>query len=74
MDPIQADLKAINDAVKGKPDLLDAAMKETLSNLTFNLSLLERDGSRGAHNHDYALEIMTHAAKELQKIKASIKR
>jgi predicted CXXCH cytochrome family protein len=74
MDPIQADLKAINDAVKGKPDLLDAAMKETLSNLTFNLSLLERDGSRGAHNHDYALEIMTHAAKELQKIKAAIKR
>jgi len=73
MDPIQADLKAINDAVKEKPDRLNAALKEKLSNLTFNISLLERDGSRGAHNHDYALEIMTHAAKELQEIKAAIK-
>ncbi len=74
MDPIQADLKAVHDAVKENPDLLNASLKEKLSNLTFNISLLERDGSRGAHNHDYAMEIMTHAAKELKEIKAAIKR
>lgn len=73
MDPIQVELKAINAAVKEKPDLLNAAMKEKLSNLTFNISLLERDGSQGAHNHDYALYIMSHASRDLKELKTAIK-
>ena len=73
MDMVQADAKAINTATREKPDLLNADLKAKLNNLTFNLSMLERDKSRGAHNHDYALEIMDKAAKDLKELKAAIK-
>jgi predicted CXXCH cytochrome family protein len=73
MEPIQADLKAIEAAVKEKPDLLNAELKAKLNGAKFNLSLLERDRSRSFHNWDYALEIMAHAAADFKAIKAALK-
>jgi predicted CXXCH cytochrome family protein len=73
MDPLQAELKAVNAAVKDKPDALNAELNEKLKNLTFNLSMLERDKARGAHNHDYAMEIMSLAAADLKAIKEILK-
>jgi predicted CXXCH cytochrome family protein len=73
MDPLQAELKIINAAVKDKPDLLNAEQKVKLNNVRFNLSLLERDRSRSAHNWDYALEIMSLASADLKELKAAIK-
>jgi predicted CXXCH cytochrome family protein len=73
MDPLQVELKAVNAAVKEKPDALNAELKEKLKNLTFNHSMLERDGARAAHNHDYAMVIMSLAATDLKAIKAALR-
>jgi hypothetical protein len=48
-------------------------MKMKLNDLKGNLSILARDKSRGAHNSDFALEIMSSAAKDLVEIKAAMK-
>ena len=73
MDPLQADLNAINAALKEKPNLLNDALKTKLSNVGANLSMLAHDSSRGAHNVDFASEIMSSAAKDLLEIKSAIK-
>jgi predicted CXXCH cytochrome family protein len=73
MDPIQADLAAISAAMKEKPDLLNADLKTKLSDVRANLFILQQDASRGAHNLDFALEIMALASKDIKLIKAAIK-
>jgi predicted CXXCH cytochrome family protein len=73
MDPIEAGLAEISAAVKANPDLLNADLKAKLDNVRFNLSIIQRDGSRGAHNLDFALEIMSLASKNIKEIKAVIK-
>ena len=73
MGPLQADLNSINAASKEKPDLLNAELKAKLANVRFNLSMLERDRSRGAHNPDFALEIMSLASADLKALKAAVK-
>ncbi len=71
MDPLQADLTAISAALKTNPSLLDEAAKAKLSDVRFNLSILVRDGSQGAHNIDLTAEILSRSAKDLKEIKAA---
>jgi len=73
MDPIQADLDAIDAALKENPDLLDDTLKSKLNDVRSNLGIIIRDGSNGAHNLDYALEIMSLASSDLKEIKAAVK-
>ena len=73
MDPLQADLKTVSTALKAKPDVLDEKLKAKLNDVRANLFILVRDGSRGAHNPDFASEIMSLAAKNLAEIKAAVK-
>ena len=73
MDPIEADMAAISTALKEKPDLLNEDLKAKLSVVRSNLFIIQRDGSRGAHNLDFALEIMATASKDIKEIKAAIK-
>jgi predicted CXXCH cytochrome family protein len=73
MDVLQDDLKVISSALKEKPDLLNAELKARLGDARTNLSILERDGSRGAHNPDLALEIMAVATRTLKEVKAAVK-
>jgi hypothetical protein len=73
MDLLQADMNSINAAIKEKPALLNAELKVKLANVRFNLSMLERDRSRGAHNLDFALEIMSLASADLKALKAAVK-
>ena len=73
MDPIEADMAEISAAIKAKPDLLNANLKAKLDTVRFNLSIIQKDGSRGAHNLDFALEIMVMASKDIREIKAAIK-
>jgi predicted CXXCH cytochrome family protein len=70
MDPIQTDLKAIDAALKENPDLLNDTLKAKLNDVRGNLAIIIWDRSRGAHNLDYALEIMALAATDLKEIKA----
>jgi predicted CXXCH cytochrome family protein len=73
MAPLLADVKAIETALKNNPDLLNASLKSKLDDVKFNLSILERDGSRGFHNFVFSLEITSLAAGDLKEIKAAIR-
>jgi predicted CXXCH cytochrome family protein len=72
MDPLQADLAALNAALKENPSLLDDKLKAKLNDVRFNLSILVRDGSRGSHNVDFTAEILSVSAKTLREIKAAM--
>jgi len=58
MDPLQADLTAVNAALKDKPNLLSAELKAKLDALKQNLFILQRDSSQGFHNPDFASEVI----------------
>jgi hypothetical protein len=73
MDALQADMKTIGAALKDKPDLLTADLKAKLNTVRGNLSALTRDGSRSAHNFEYAMKIMSQAGKDLGEVKAAMK-
>ncbi len=73
MEELQSDVKAVSAMLKEKPDALSADLKTKLGNARANLSILARDGSRGAHNLDFASEIMARAAKDLQEIKEALR-
>jgi predicted CXXCH cytochrome family protein len=73
MKPLMADAKAIDEALKKNPDLLNAALQSKFNDVKANLSLLEKDGSRGFHNFVFMMEITDNAARDLKKIKAAIK-
>jgi cytochrome c556 len=73
MDSLQADLKTIRAAVKEKPDAFTAELKARVNSAGSSLTLLTRDGSRGAHNFDYAKKVMDQAGKDLEAAKAAIK-
>jgi predicted CXXCH cytochrome family protein len=73
MDVVQADANSIGAVLKEKPDLLNAELKKKLDDVRFNLANLVIEGSHGAHNFDYALEIMAAASKDLREIKAVAK-
>jgi predicted CXXCH cytochrome family protein len=69
MEPIQADLKTIEIALKKNPDLLNAELKATLNDIKANLSIITNDGSNGVHNLNYALAIMALARRHLVEMK-----
>jgi hypothetical protein len=71
--PLLADVKAIDAALKGKPDLLNPSLKSRFDDVKANLSILENDGSRGFHNFVFLLEIASLAEGDLKEIKAAIK-
>lgn len=73
MNPLKKDLESVNAELQQKPDRLNAELKSKLDDLKANLSIIERDRSNGAHNLDFALEIMASASKDLKKIKAALK-
>ncbi len=73
MDPLQADMKTISSELKEKPDLLNAELKSKFNDARMNLSILVRDGSRGAHNLDYAMAVMSQASKDFGAAKAAMK-
>jgi predicted CXXCH cytochrome family protein len=73
MDVLQADVNAINTVLKEKPEILNAELKKKFDDLKFNLSNIVREGSRGAHNFDFAMEIMAAASRDLKEIKAVAK-
>jgi predicted CXXCH cytochrome family protein len=73
MAPMLADVKNIEAKIEKKPNLLKAPLKSKFENVKANLSLMEKDGSRGFHNFVFSLEIASMAAADLKEIKAAIK-
>ncbi|NLD35834.1 MAG: hypothetical protein GX654_03110 [Desulfatiglans sp.] len=72
-DPLQEDLKMIDNKLKANPDILNAGLKAKLADARNNLSIIIKDGSNGVHNLDYALEIMSQAKRDFKVIKEAIK-
>ncbi len=73
MTPLLADVKTIEAALTKNPGALDAALKSKFEDVKANLSLMEKDRSRGFHNFVFSLEITSMAAADLKEIKAAIK-
>jgi predicted CXXCH cytochrome family protein len=73
MKPLLADIKAVDEALKKNPALLNDALKSRFGDVKANCALLEKDGSRGFHNIAFMQEITYIAAKDLKAIKAAIK-
>jgi predicted CXXCH cytochrome family protein len=72
MAPLLAEVKEIEALLAKKEDLPDARLKSRLEDVKHNLSILEKDGSRGFHNFVFLLEISSLAASDLKEIKAGI--
>ena len=72
MEPVQRDLKYIEEKLKNNPGILNMELKSKLEDVKSNLSIILNDGSNGVHNLDYALEIMTLAKRHLKEIKNAV--
>jgi len=68
MEPVQEELKIVEEKLKENPDILTAAQKTKLEDVKANLSIIINDGSNGVHNLDYALETMYLAKRDLKEI------
>jgi predicted CXXCH cytochrome family protein len=73
MAPLLADVKAIDAALKKTPGLLNSSLKSRFDDVKANLSILEKDGSRGFHNFVFSLEVTSSAASDLREIKTAIR-
>jgi predicted CXXCH cytochrome family protein len=72
LEPVQAEMQKVEAALESKPDSLNAELNEKLERTRYNLAIIEKDGSHGVHNLDYALEILSLAKRDLAKIKAAL--
>ena len=72
LKPVAEDMLAIEETLKNNPALLNKELRQKFEDTKSNLSIIEEDGSDGAHNLYYALEIMSLAKRDLSKIKAAI--
>jgi hypothetical protein len=73
MAPLLADMKAVEAALKKNPELLNASLRSKFEDVKANLSLLEKDRSRGFHNFVFSLEVTALAADSLKEIKAAMR-
>jgi len=73
MAPLLAEVKMIDAALQKTPGLLSASLMSKFEGVKANLSILQKDGSRGFHNFVFSLEITSLAAGDLEEIKAAIK-
>jgi predicted CXXCH cytochrome family protein len=69
MTPLRVSVKTIEGALKENPSLLDSSLKAKFDDVKTNLSILEKDGSRGFHNFAFSLEITSLASTNLREIK-----
>jgi hypothetical protein len=72
MESLLEDVAFIEGVLREKPDLLSDSLKTKFDDVKYNLSILEKDGSKGFHNFVLSLEITSQAARSLKEIKAAI--
>jgi predicted CXXCH cytochrome family protein len=73
MEALRAQVEGLSAALKEKPGVLNDVLESKWNDVRANLSLLEKDGSRGAHNPDFAIEVMDAAARQLDEVSASVR-
>ncbi|HYF95086.1 MAG TPA: ammonia-forming cytochrome c nitrite reductase subunit c552 [Symbiobacteriaceae bacterium] len=71
INALKADIAAIEAAVKGGTTM-SADLKLKFDTAKTNVLFVEADGSMGAHNFDYAAQILTAAQKDLSTVKAEV--
>jgi cytochrome c556 len=68
IDALKADIKVI----EATGTTLPADLKVKLDTVKTNIGFIEADGSKGAHNFNYASKILTAAQKDLATVKAFV--
>ena len=74
MKAVKDNIAAVDAELKKNPNALDATLKTKLDDMKANVSLLDKDGSRGFHNLVFSQEITYQANEDLKEIKASLKK
>ncbi|HWI65899.1 MAG TPA: multiheme c-type cytochrome [Symbiobacteriaceae bacterium] len=72
LEGIKADQAVIEAAVKANPAALSADLKAKFDAAKTNASFVEADASKGAHNFEYAIKIVSNAAKAMAEVKAAL--
>ncbi|HWI50705.1 MAG TPA: ammonia-forming cytochrome c nitrite reductase subunit c552 [Symbiobacteriaceae bacterium] len=68
---VKADVAIIDAAVKANPNVL-GTKKADYENARANYWMVEKDNSKGAHNFEYAIKVITKAQKDITAIKTAI--
>ncbi|HWI65895.1 MAG TPA: ammonia-forming cytochrome c nitrite reductase subunit c552 [Symbiobacteriaceae bacterium] len=71
VEAAKADVAVIEAALKANPDVL-GDKKAAFEAARANYWYVEKDGSNGAHNFEYAIKVITKAQKDLAAIKAGL--
>jgi predicted CXXCH cytochrome family protein len=70
---LKADIAAIDAALKANANALTAQLKATYDAAKTNVSMVEADASKGAHNFEYTMKILAQAKKDIATAKAGLK-
>lgn len=68
----KADAAVIDAALKANPNALTQELKDKYAVAKTNISFVEADASKGAHNFEYAMKIVTAAQKDTAAVKAGL--
>lgn len=71
LERIKADVAVIDAALKADPNVL-GTRKAAYENARANFWYVQKDNSKGAHNFEYALKILSQAQSEISNIKAAL--
>lgn len=69
---IKADIDVVDAALKANPNALSAEVKAKYDAAKTNYTFVDADASKGAHNFEYAIKIVTAARKEIAAAKAAL--
>ncbi|HYG56711.1 MAG TPA: ammonia-forming cytochrome c nitrite reductase subunit c552, partial [Symbiobacteriaceae bacterium] len=73
LEAAKTDIAFVDAVLKARPDAVTGELLDKYKAAKTNLTFVEADGSGGAHNFDYAIKIVTTAAKDVAAVRASIK-
>lgn len=70
---IKADIDVVDAALKANPAALSTELADKYKAARTNWTYVDSDGSKGVHNFDYALKILSDAGKVIAEAKAAVK-
>ncbi len=73
LDAITADVAVVDAALKANPDALTEGLKTQYTNARANYWMIQKDNSKGAHNFEYAIKILSKVQADMASVKANLK-
>ncbi|HYF91452.1 MAG TPA: ammonia-forming cytochrome c nitrite reductase subunit c552 [Symbiobacteriaceae bacterium] len=72
LEALKADIAVVDTALKANPSGLADELKASYAAAKTNFSMVEADASKGAHNFEYAIKILTAAKKDIRAAKEAL--